>query len=293
VFTGALASVSGAPSWMSKPYNTWTDAELKEVLNDSGWASKGSITYSTARGGNSQPIEDTALISWVSAKPLREASVRQQLGATPTPSKEAEAVLAATMNFYLVSVKVSGGGSSGSYGSAAARMQAETFLMRDGKPPIAAVQSEGRALDKEGKIIEPPAPRGGGPGAPPAAPGAAPVAPAPGRSQQMQVLPSSAAAAFQRGGGGGGFPGGGFPGGGAGGFGGGQRGVASVMIYVFPKTDPITIDDKEVEFVSKLCGAGFGGRGAAGGGAPAGNCTLNVKKKFKLKDMLYNGELAL
>ena len=57
-----------------------------------------------------------------------------------------------------------------------------------------------------------------------------------------------------------------------------------MMIYVFPKTDAITIDDKEVEFVSKLCGPSFGGgRGAAGGGAPAGNCTLNVKKKFKLK----------
>ena len=72
------------------------------------------------------------------------------------------------------------------------------------------------------------------------------------------------------------------------------------MLYMFPKTDAITIADKEVEFVTKLCSRGFGGgggRGAAPGAspaaAPASNCQYNVKKKFKLKDMMYNGELAL
>ena len=74
------------------------------------------------------------------------------------------------------------------------------------------------------------------------------------------------------------------------------------MIYVFPKTDVITIDDKEVEFVTKLCGGfggGFGGGGGRGAAAPAAgagggaSCQFNVKKKFKLKDMMYNGELAL
>jgi len=75
------------------------------------------------------------------------------------------------------------------------------------------------------------------------------------------------------------------------------------MLYMFPKTDAITIADKEVEFVTKLCsrgGGGFGGgggRGAAPGAAPAAagasNCQYSVKKKFKLKDMMYNGELAL
>jgi hypothetical protein len=304
VLAGAAASVNGAASWASKPYYTWTDVELKEVLNDSSWASKGGITYNQTKGGSPAAIEDVALVSWVSAQPLRQASVRQQLGITPTPSKEAEAVLAQSMNFYLVSVKISGGNSSSSYGNSAAKMQPETFLLREGKPPIAAVQSEGRTLDKDGKLIETPAPapRGGGAPATPGATGApaAPAAPAapPAQSQQMQVAPS-AAPAFQRGGGGGGFGGGG-----GGGFGGGApqggganrpRGVASVMIYVFPKTDPITIDDKEVEFVTKLCGGGFGGGGGRGAAAPGGaaSCQFNVKKKFKLKDMMYNGELAL
>ena len=278
VLAGAVASVNGADSWASKPYNTWTDVELKEVLNDSPWAGKGSITYSQTKGGTPSAIEDVALVSWVSAVPLRQAAVRQQLGATPSPSKEAESVLSQPMTFYVVSVKITGGPSSASYGNSAARMQADSFLMRDGKAPILSVQSEGRVLDKDGKVIEAPAPRGGAPGAP-----GGPGAPAPaGRSQQMQILPT--AAAFQRGGGGFGGGGGGF--GAPQGGGNRPRGVASVMVYMFPRTDAIAAGDKEVEFVSKLCGGGGFGGGAA-------TCQYNVKRKFKLKDMTYNGELAL
>jgi len=303
VLAGAVAALNGAPSWASKPYYTWTDLELKEVLNDSSWADKGGISYIKTNGASSQPIEDVALISWVSAVPMRQAALRQQFGASTTPSKEAEALLAQTLSQYVVSVKVSGGAQSSSYATNASGMQAETFLLREGKPPIAAVQSDARMLDKDGKVVEMPAPRGGGgrqPGAPaaPGAPGGA--APPAGRSQQMGVVPS----AFQRGGGGGGFGGGGGGfGGPPGGGGGGPRATTSIMLYMFPKTDAITIADKEVEFVTKLCsrgGGGFGGgggRGAAPGAAPAAasasNCQYSVKKKFKLKDMMYNGELAL
>jgi len=299
VLAGAVAAVNGAPSWASKPYYTWTDLELKEVLNNSPWADSGGISYIKTNGASSQPIEDVALISWVSAVPMRQAALRQQFGASTAPSKEAEALLAQTLSHYVVSVRVSGGAQSSSYATNASGMQAETFLLRDGKPPIAAVQSDARMLDKDGKVVEMPAPRGGGglqPGAPGAPGGAAPPA---GRSQQMGVVPS----AFQRGGGGGGFGGGGGGFGGPPGGGGGPRATTSVMLYMFPKTDAITIADKEVEFVTKLCsrgGGGFGGgggRGAAPGAAPAAggasNCQFNVKKKFKLKDMMYNGALAL
>lgn len=65
---------------------------------------------------------------------------------------------------------------------------------------------------------------------------------------------------------------GGGPGGGKGGFGGGGFGNFDVF-FVFPK-DSISVDDKEIEFVTKL-------------GA------MNVRKKFKLKDMIYNGRLEL
>jgi hypothetical protein len=106
--------------------------------------------------------------------------------------------------------------------------------------------------------------------------------------------------------------------------------TTSLVVFRFPR-DPITLEDKEVEFVTKLCGGGGGGsiggvpippvqgQGGApfelsagaqrgGGGIPGGGtvggqgvrmgdplppCNYYVKKKFKLKDMVVNGELQL
>jgi hypothetical protein len=154
--------------------------------------------------------------------------------------------------------------------------------------------------------------------------------------------PAFAASPAQRAGGGGTTGGGGqrgttsqpLPGsGGRGSRGGGRAGsnepptTASLVIFRFPR-DEITLEDKEVEFVTKLCG-GFGGlrgtvpigqpaggrgpvfelsagaqRDAGGGAAPPGGapvrmgdplptCNYLVKKKFKLKDMVVKGELQL
>ena len=46
------------------------------------------------------------------------------------------------------------------------------------------------------------------------------------------------------------------------------------VIFVFPKTQPIVAEDKEVEVVLRLG-------------------QVDVKRKFNLKDMLYNGKLEL
>jgi len=46
------------------------------------------------------------------------------------------------------------------------------------------------------------------------------------------------------------------------------------LIFAFPRTDPIVLDDKEVEFVTAIG-------------------TLEIKHKFKLKDLLVNGQLEL
>ena len=88
------------------------------------------------------------------------------------------------------------------------------------------------------------------------------------------------------------------------------------MIFRFAR-ETITVEDKEVEFVTKLCGGGGGGpvapppdsalelelapgaqRGGGGGGTGGGRgtapaCNYNVKKTFKLKDMVVKGELSL
>jgi hypothetical protein len=46
------------------------------------------------------------------------------------------------------------------------------------------------------------------------------------------------------------------------------------LLFVFPRTSPISLDDKEVEFATKIG-------------------TMEVRRKFKLKDMVYQGKLAL
>lgn len=65
-------------------------------------------------------------------------------------------------------------------------------------------------------------------------------------------------------------PGGAGKGGGKGGFGGGNFDV----FFVFPEDAPITADDKEFEFQTKV-------------GA------MTIRHKFKTKDMMYNGKLEM
>jgi hypothetical protein len=74
------------------------------------------------------------------------------------------------------------------------------------------------------------------------------------------------------GGGKGGAPGGGKGFGGPGGRGGGGGNFDLLMI--FPKTAGLTVDDKEMEFSTKV------GK-------------MSIRKKFKLKDMVFNGKLEM
>jgi hypothetical protein len=53
-----------------------------------------------------------------------------------------------------------------------------------------------------------------------------------------------------------------------------RQGNAATLILFFPRTNSITVEDNEVEFAFKLN-------------------SLNVKKKFKLKDMMFDGKLEL
>jgi hypothetical protein len=47
-----------------------------------------------------------------------------------------------------------------------------------------------------------------------------------------------------------------------------------IVVFGFPRTDPIKVEDKDVEFVTKLG-------------------LLDIKKKFALKDMVFHGQLEL
>jgi hypothetical protein len=53
-----------------------------------------------------------------------------------------------------------------------------------------------------------------------------------------------------------------------------QTETGIVVVFAFPKTDAILVDDKDVEFVTKLG-------------------QFDVKKKFNLKDMVFKGKLEL
>ena len=101
-------------------------------------------------------------------------------------------------------------------------------------------------------------------------------------------------------------------------------GRSLVFRYYFVRNDPIELDDKEVEFFMKLerpqgMGRGPGGRGPGAEGRPGGQGQRGgqggqragggqggrgagmgamlfgkeIKRKFRLKDMVYLGELAL
>jgi hypothetical protein len=219
---------------------------------------------------------------------MRQALVREQIGLNGTVTPEIEAFLSAPSDVYMIAVKISGSFAAGTFAAQAAAAQKETKLVLSEQNVIAAVAAEGQLLDKDGKPVPMPA-RGGRPGGPGAAPApggrsgsGAPAPPAPsatfgtalattspaGGTSALLTGTAPAAAFAQRGGGG--FGGGGF--GGARGGGGAQN--SSLLIFVFPKGFGISKDDKEVEFVTKV-----------------GNYT--IKRKFKVKDMLYKGDLVL
>ena len=54
----------------------------------------------------------------------------------------------------------------------------------------------------------------------------------------------------------------------------GKSGASMDILIAFPRSMPYTVDDKEVEFSTKLG-------------------TAAVKMKFRLKDMVYNGKLEM
>jgi hypothetical protein len=276
----SVAASVAASKWEEKPYIAWTAGELKDLLNGSPWAGKGSISRIKSNGANSQPIEETALVTWTSALPIREALVREQFGLNGKVTPEVEAFLSAPSDVYMIAVKISGGFAASTFAAQAAAAQKDTKLVLGDDNFLPAVRAEGQLLDKDDKPVPMPA-RGARPGGPAAPAGgasgsAAPAIPAQSmtfRSESVATSPTGAAPATafaQRGGGGGGGRGGG------GGLGGGRGGAenSSLLIFAFSKGFGISKEQKDVEFVTRV-----------------GN--YNIKRKFKVKDMIYKGELAI
>src|SRR5688572_28860912 len=87
---GLVTSLMAADVWDSKPFHTWTDKELAKVLTDSPWAGKGAISYVQNRAGQ-PPIRETALVTWASARVMRQALAREAFGVTAAVPGEAAA----------------------------------------------------------------------------------------------------------------------------------------------------------------------------------------------------------
>src|SRR5262245_10062526 len=155
---------AAAEIW-EKPFNTWTDMELKQMLTGSPWAGKANISRVKQNGVSNQALEEVVIVSWNSSLLMRQAAVRSQMTAGAAVPKDVAAALATPLEMYTIGVKVSSGSNPTGFARTTAQSQPETFLLREGKPPIAAAQVEGRWLDKDGKQVEmpPAAPRGGAP----------------------------------------------------------------------------------------------------------------------------------
>lgn len=253
VMTSVAAAASGV--WDTKPFTEWTDKDVEKVMTDSPWAGKASITHARP-GANRGPVPEWKLIISIrSARPYKQAVVRQQIAAGGTLTPQMEAGLAADELGYVIAIS----GIPRMFQAQANAIALAAELKRGNKPAIKPTEARILLVDKDGNLVPEPA-RGAAPGGAP--PGGAPAAgPPPG-------------GAPPGGGGRGGAPGG-FGGFGGGGFGAEDKsGITATLVLGFPKADPITLQDDEIELSTVIA-------------------TYNVKKAFKLKDMQIKGVLAL
>ena len=228
ICVAGVALQAAAGIWESKPFSDWTDKETQGVLSDSPWAGKGTLT-NVRSGGGFSPVPDWKVtVTWRTALPIRQALVRLQIGQGGKVMADQQAVLTANEPNYIVMID----GLPAMYAGMMQTIGPLTTLVREGKPPIVAVQGATEVRDKDGNIIAAPA------AAPPAAGGA------PGRAGRGGVAPVK------------------------------DDGSTATLMFGFPRTDPITAADKEVEFATTI-------------GA------YHLKRKFRVKDMVIMGEPAL
>ena len=242
-------TLSAAAIWEEKPFTQWSAKDVEKVLTESPWAGKASLTHEKP-GADLGPVPDwKVIISVRSATPIRQAIARQQLLGGATASPDLEANLAAPHPRYAFAIA----GIPQFYRTQLAKSAQMATLNLKGMH-VMATEASVLLFDKEGKPAEPPALPGG-----------------PGRGRQQASTGVQVVPVAQRGGGGGGFGGGG-----GGGFGGGfedKSGITATLFLEFPKAEPITPTDGDIE-VSTVIGG------------------YQIKKTFKLKDMVYKGALA-
>ena len=221
----SAVSVCAANFWDAKPFETWSDKEVQQLLTDSPWSRGVQVVLNVVgrsgtslgeseggggragggggRGGGGRGGGGTGFvtaapqlklqIAWRSAMPMKQALVRSQLGAGGRVSEPFQQFLDRPEPQYIVSIE----GLPARYAPALEAMKATAVLKRGNKTPIAC-----------------------------------------GALEAQQVA------------------------------------TGVVVAFGFPKDDPISASDKDVEFFTKLG-------------------QFEIKKKFSLKDMTFHGQLEL
>jgi hypothetical protein len=225
IWVGAVAILAAADVWETKPFMTWSDKELQQVLTDSPWSKSVQVVLGTlGRGGNGiesdgrggggddedgggggrdrggvdgfgAPLPQVKLVvTWRSALPIKQALMRGAYGLGGVLIAEDQQELERVEPVYVIRLS----GLPMRYSGLLGAMRNETFLRRGGgKTPIAV--SEGSAEQTDNEIV---------------------------------------------------------------------------VEFYFPRSESIALEDKDIEFVTKLG-------------------QFDVKKKFTLKDMVFKGKLEL
>ena len=229
----SAVSVCAADFWDTKPFETWSDKEVQQLLTDSPWSRSVQVVLNVVgrgtalgesegaggrgrgaggdagadagggRGGGGRGGGGTGFvtavpqlklrIAWRSAMPMKQALVRSQLGAAPGIPEAFQQFLDRPEPQYIVSIE----GLPARYAPALEAMKGNAVLKRGNRTSIACA-----ALEVQ------------------------------------------------------------------------QVATGVVVAFGFPKDDPISASDKDVEFFTKLG-------------------QYEIKKKFSLKDMTFHGQLEL
>jgi len=249
-------SLWAANFWDTKPYTEWTDKEVDNMLKNSPWGDRMGVRT----GEQGVVAKDDAKGPIMGEVEAQVTMVWQ----TALPIRQAMAKL-----------QFKGEAATSPQAKALIERQSEVYVLHiaglPGSARPAAGNKEKLTADtvikiknkpdlKPSDIEMPAAGPGGGKGGPP--PGqAAPVGDAGGLDLSQPSAPAK-----------GGKGGPSLPAGP--GFGGGGFGGTFDLYYVFPKSAGISEKDGEMEFISKM-----------------GKVT--VRKKFKLKDMVFNGKFEM
>ena len=144
----ASAALGAATVWDSKPFPAWTDAEVKKMLTSSPWS--GTAHARQTLGNETQAL---GLVTWSSARVMREAQARQRMGAAGSVVPQyLQTAIDTAPNRYVLTYRISGW-RNGAVACRAAAMVKDTFLQRGGKSPIAAEWAEGTSFDKNGAVV--------------------------------------------------------------------------------------------------------------------------------------------